>query len=237
MQGMMFMMQPGDNEETKKRKQEEVDNVNRALAEGDVAVVEEFFRNHKGHSHVVQEKTKIASHMIMYPDYFKNSLALFEVATATDYSFDHLFENRQIEESDLWTMPVRAATPDIVKVAARLLAEYIRREIALKDDYKFNPDKLIATYTYADGLSGEAKKTEVKNTILAVQNALVDYVAEEGDNLMPTRGAAFLKIMGEDLPKGIHQLTTQKITGFHAKRLESLRGETFKTAPVFELNI
>jgi hypothetical protein len=130
---------------------------------------------------------------------------------------------------------VRDASPDTVKVAARLLAEYMRREIMLKDDYKFDPDALAGKFRFDDGLTGEAKKTEVKNMIIAVQNALVDYIAEEGDKLMPTRGAAFLKIMGSDLPKGIHQMTTEKITGFKNSRLEGLQGENFKIRASYDI--
>jgi hypothetical protein len=224
---------------TKDKKPQGFDQFAEDLQNGNIAGVERYFDMHDGCGHVTLDKVIVVQVMIEHPEQFTKPLDVFHALTKKDFSFETLFKfqdgtvGKPIQDPNLWTMYAESAKPDVAKVAAILIAEEMRHIITQNaTGYKFDVQSLLQKKPGT--LSAESEKTNMQNSLIATQNALVDYIREDGDTLVATRGAAFLKIMGTDLPPNIYQMTTQKITGFDQRRLESLRSESFKTVPVYE---
>lgn len=225
------------HEALKKAKLEERAAFERAKEEGDIPTLEQYFKAHEDCGHLNNDKKEIVTGLISNPKGRANALAVFEATTATNFDFEKLFESSMFLEGDLWNVYARESTPDTAKIGAIMMAEYIRFKVVRDGNYKFDFDSIMKTAKQPDGLSGEAHKTALQNSILAVQHALVDYVQKDANGLVAHRGAAFLSIMGSDLPKDALALTSQTMTGFNTRRLESLRAETVKFEPVYEPHI
>lgn len=126
-------------------------------------------------------------------------------------------------------VPEESYAGDVAKIAGIMLAEHLRIQISTVDE-KYKPDFGFLAQDPL-GAKNASDLTALKNSVLATQHALVDYIAEEGKSLPGHRGAAFLTILKDDLSGDLQNLLFKKMSSLQERRLEGTRGEVIRIKP------
>lgn len=202
---------------------------------GNRDLIDVYFDIHEDCGHIAHDKVRIISDLVSAPQNFsapaKSFVALSKHIDMTDGYFgkqSHAFDTM------LWRMYAAQPSADVVKVATTLMADYLRYR--LLQDMSYKPDfSFLETDLKSNGLSAEMKGVSLKDSVVAIQNALVDYVANEGPNLPLNRGAAMLPILSQDAKAQTSALWTKKITDFKAVTgFHPVKGDVVIATPVFE---
>lgn len=186
----------------------------------------DFIRQHENCEHLPDDQMRFVQNMMDAHQIHPRKSASISVLLERNFQADKFFEaieQRNPEfEKRLWNFYAREPIADTAKAAAILVAEYIRYKILTTGKtYELPLDALFANAS-----------DRTKESILAIQNALVEYVANEGPNLALNRGGAMLKILAEDLDGS--ELWTRKLSDIQTKSgYHPVRGDVFSMKPVF----
>jgi hypothetical protein len=123
----------------------------------------------------------------------------------------------------IWALATEDPRPETARCGAMFAAEYIWRALGKSGGTYELPLKEI--------FSGAANADATKASILAIQNALVDHVAEHQGDTALTRGAAILALLAEEPGS---ELWTKKLTDVKIRHVYSDKhGDVTKYVPVY----
>lgn len=218
---------------------------------GNISGVQSFFANKRIHNDQQASRQIVLDTLMENPNDFARPCDLFEVLTRKDFDFEQFIirdkaavtvavvggalrqvDNKSYDEKDIWNLYAKDARPETAKLAAILAAELMRIRICQGKDAMPDLQGLIS----ADkGLTAETKKASIRDSVIATQNALVDYIREEGRTLPLNRGGGFLIVAMDDSSQELRDFLTRKMTDAPLKTKYSIKeGDIAYAAPVYE---
>lgn len=207
----------------------------KAAQMGSASLVGVYFDIHESCDHIASDKIRVIEDLVKTPQAFSAPLKTYDALQKhIDMTDGYFGKQSHAFDTMLWNMYAQSPSYEAAKVAATMMADYMRYRIL--QDTKYKPDfSFLRGDLGTDGLSAEMDKVSKKDSVLTIQHALVDYVANEGPNLPLNRGAAMLPILASDVSAETSSIWSQKMTDFRLRRFEGLTAEIVKVQPIFEV--
>lgn len=193
---------------------------------GAVAGVSAYFNRHASCDHARKDRERIISMLLDEPKRFPSpELLVREISKGV--AFERYMKGRDADPvASVWGMHAKHPRDGIARAAGYLAAEYLRANILADDTFK--PD-------FSAMLVGPHIPEESRESIMAVQSALVDMVRNEGRASAVNTGVGLLSFMTPELPEDVRRSWTKKIVGFEDKTRYSLaHGDVRIVTPVYE---
>lgn len=213
-----------------------------AAKAGEIQTVKSIFFQNRHVAESIIVKCSLILGVISSPQDFSKPADLLREITATEFDYDDFFipishEGRGNLEIIMLQMYAKSPTTQTAEASAMILAEYLRRGVSsLGDGFGLKYKALLEGKTDSN-LTAISNQTNLKNSILAIQNALVDYVeACVADRTFPiNRGGKALPMMAEIAAPEVSDFWSKKMTDIKViKKYGVLFGATIRTQPVFE---
>lgn len=221
------------------KRQGDINALDTAARAGDIDAVDRYWEKHGTCSHTAEDKNRVVAAIINNPAQHSANHKLLGSITRSGFDFEGFFKsNRHIDEKKIFGLYADDAKPETAKAAAVLAAEYIRLKITADPKYKVDIEGIMATAQQSDGsLFSEAAFARLRDSVIAVQGALVAHVRDDAPDLPISRGAALLRFIEADIrAQGNNagpDIWTRPITDFRKRTLEGARFDTIKYSPVF----
>lgn len=217
--------------------------IDRDAREGNIASVESFLMTGKGSASVETKRTKLLKDLVLEPQDFARPEKLFEAATRPSFDYGAFFEGkndpgikiiypdgrteklpREKREYDslICGMALKDGREETARIAAQFLAEWLRFKMTQADRYQIDLQTVAADLRETAPDAGEDR---VREAIIRTQNALVDYVHDEGETLPLNRGAAYLRIVEDDAAESLSSFWRYKIRELRELPVDSLYGK------------
>ncbi|MFA5592415.1 MAG: hypothetical protein WC989_03780 [Micavibrio sp.] len=209
-----------------------------AAKKADIAVMQAYSAMHKNSGHFEDDASRIIHKLIDDPHDFTSPLEVVSFLERQHISFENALASYPgVLDLELWSMYARNPSSATARAAAVLLAEEMRLRV-LREDETICDLPIIADYLQACGEIIGAKNhmdaSFARDSIIATQNALVDYVAQEGPDLPLNRGAAMLSLMESEVGADVSRLWARKITDVKEVGKYSVKDGDYKVMePVF----
>jgi hypothetical protein len=156
------------------------------------------------------------------PQDHENLDAVLKTATETNFDYAQFIKAHPPESSSTyWTLYAKQPTPVLAETGARLAAEQIRAN--LLKDLAWTPD-LAAIVPKAKGLTGASDAANIRDSIVATQNALARFVNEEGPGQPVNQTAGFLYQSRDMFSGGMQRILTQSMSTVRHDRTSLLGG-------------
>jgi hypothetical protein len=227
-------------------RKERLERMKNDARQGNISAVQGFFALSDA-AGVQMSKYHLLDDLFKMSAEFARPYDLFSALTYKNFDFDEFLLRHKTrealnaidvdehtsgyDEKDIWSLYAKDARPETARVAAILAAELMRVRICQGKEAMPDLQGVMGADT---GLAAETRKVRIRDSIIATQNALVDYVREEGRTLPLNRGGGFLTVAMDDSSQDLQDFLTRKISDFRQRRFESLQGEKVLLAPVFE---
>lgn len=213
-----------------------------AVKEGCLSQLEDYCDLREGNADFSSDKRVVVEAMVRTPEeclYKKRALALL---TRNNFDFQSFFlERPTLTIGALVGMYRTDPTPETAEVAAILTSEYLRLHVLNNLEFEIDMTNVCLHAERPTGRLQQAiAQASARDSVIAVQNALVDYVRKEGPNMPMTRGAAVLSFLAKDVAtEGSVETAnfwTRKITGFReGARYSPQTGEKKYIKPQFDM--
>jgi hypothetical protein len=225
--------------------------IDEAAKTGNIVAVEAFLsarrnpslktiQTHRWLADIIDGPKDYAAPYRLYESLAKNSIdydALFgdevqiEATVIHEDGSQEPFDIQKFNTSRLWGMNITDPREETVKTSAALLSEYLKFRMVRDESYKIDFTNIV------EDLMEEhldMSSSDISEAIIATQNALVDYVAEQGPVQPLNRGAAYLSLVENDVHHSLSSLWMKKVSMFRETSVDSVRqGSYIKLQPQF----
>lgn len=204
-----------------------------AAARGDIAAVKRRFTRQGHYGHPQSDAENLVVDIIAQPHLFRIPRTVLGILENNHVNFANAFKryaavhNRDAMK-DIWTMYSRSPLPQIVQTAGVLLTEALSSKLMENLEYKCDVRDLFAAAAADDkkSLPLEAIIATSCDSIIVTQNAMVDYVRDNGGTLPLNRGAAMLAELTNDVSQDVSALWTRRMTDIESvTRYDSKHGD------------
>ncbi len=204
-----------------------------AAAKGNLAAMQRHFAQHGRCGHIKDDAENLLVDMISGPQPFQRPRAVLGVLEGNHVNFANAFKTyAAVHKRDvmkgIWAMHSKNPSEEMAKTAGVLLAEALAGKLMQTLNYKFDVEEV------AQGIAG-VDKMAARDSILATQNALANYVHENGDTMPINRGAGMLSMLTKDADASVSALWTQRMTCIkETTRYTADKGDVVIARPVYE---
>lgn len=202
--------------------------------EGLTHQVRDYFYYNKSDFTIEDDKKHIAFDILKSPESYPAKADIVSILYDARFNTNDFFQSALIAlphiEERIWTLHAEDPSDDTAKAAGMLLAEYIKYR-QVNDDETYAPDFELLVRPYG-GTTDPALIEKLRQSVIATQNALVDYVVGEGPQLILNHAAAFLNMM-DDVPGA--EIWMKKLAGLKEGNSYSIsKGDIRTMRPVFQ---
>ena len=187
-----------------------------------------YLRENRGDPLLPGKIGQLIEELVRVPQDYRDKDVILNIIMDHGFDFTKFYIDQDIDQ--LWTLWARNPAQNTAKFSAMLISEALRAHQMRHDTpYELPFERFLES---PDSLKTHHNSQRNKEAILVTQNALVDFVSEEGPRLPVNRGAAFLHLMGRE---DMSALWTRKMAGIERRSQYSLtQGDVYSFAPRFD---
>ncbi len=199
--------------------------------DGRLSEISNHFYNHRKCDHQAGDQAILVTELIGNPSAIlrKEDLVktIFDSGFMAEEIFEALDDGTTPFEKDMWNLYAADPGEDAARAGGKLMAEYIRYCIINNDKYEMPLKQLFST-----AASAIDESRRMSESVVAIQNALVDYVAIEGPTLPLNKGASMLNVFND--AEGAEWWTKKLVEIKRKESYSTTKGDIVSYEPVFQ---
>jgi hypothetical protein len=217
-------------------KKAQFDQLLKSAQKGDAHSVEKYFIQHARCDHAAKDRAEVFDAILKDPkDFIRPAQIMNNLSRG--FEFGAYFKDKPERVQDLWTVHARYPRPETAEFGAMIAAAYLRANVLYDTSFKMDFAALLKPAAGSKSLSAKLDDVQRRDSVIAVQNALVDFIREEGPKTPITSPAGMLHFLQamEGVDAATSSIWLRKITGFDTKTTYSMKdGDISVTVARFE---
>ena len=203
----------------------------------DLTKFNQYLERNKDEPSLAWQKMSLLQSVIAQPELFGRIKDVSDILMER-MDFEKFFKDGSASIANgVWQMCEKSPRPEVAQTGAVIIAEYLRYKVAKDPNFVSDFSGVFKNdFTYGVAITGKMRHAALRDSIVMVQNALVDAVANDKDKYVLNRGIPFLALYKEDAAPNVSRIWTQKLQDVKfASKYDIVKGDMPATAtPVFK---